>query len=127
MSERESLCDHGYPMGECPDEGCLHRKEVRNALLGLAGAMTAAGDQAGAMTDAELGALLTSGRWSTIEVHEAGRRLMRRAAELETLADTFARVLGWLRDPTPMETESEMAEVADAALFRAEMVLHRDE
>lgn len=74
----EALCDHGFTRGTCPDEGCLHRREVKNAILGLAGSVTAASDQAQAMTDAELGALLTSGRWSTIEVHEAGRRLMRR-------------------------------------------------
>lgn len=78
MTPRASVCDHGYPAGECPEEGCLYRREVKNALLGLAGSMTAADDQAKAMTDAELGALLTSGRWSTIEVHEAGRRLMQR-------------------------------------------------
>lgn len=75
---RSSMCDHGYPMGECPDEGCLHRKEVRNALLGLAGSVTAADDQARAMTDAELGEFLLSGRWTTIEIHEAGRRLKAR-------------------------------------------------
>lgn len=51
------------------------KSELRNAILGLAGATTAAGDQAQAMTDAELAALLLSGRWTTIEVHEAGRRL----------------------------------------------------
>ena len=54
---------------------CEHRREVKNAILGLAGSMTAASDQAEAMTDAELGALLLSGRWTTIEIHEAGRRL----------------------------------------------------
>lgn len=69
------VCDHGFPPGACPEDLCLHRREVKNALLGLVGAMTAAGDQAQAMTDAELGALLLSGGWSTIEVHEAGRRL----------------------------------------------------
>jgi hypothetical protein len=31
------------------------------------------------MTDAELAELLLSGRWTTIEVHEAGRRLAARA------------------------------------------------
>jgi hypothetical protein len=72
-------CEHGAAPGECVEEGCLYRREVKNAVLGLAGAMTAADDQAQAMTDAELGERLTTGRWSTIEVHEAGRRLMRRA------------------------------------------------
>ncbi len=71
-------CEHGYAVGECPDDLCLHRREVKNALLGLAGAVTAAADQADAMTDAELGELLTSGRYSTIEIHEAGRRLKAR-------------------------------------------------
>lgn len=53
-------------------------KEMRQAVLGLAGAMAAADDQAKAMTDAELGELLLSGRWTTIEVHEAGYRLKNR-------------------------------------------------
>lgn len=54
--------------------------ELRRALLGLMGATVAADDQAHAMTDHELGELLLSGRWSTIEVHEAGRRLLQAAA-----------------------------------------------
>jgi hypothetical protein len=76
LTDLTDLCDHGYPPGQCPDDGCLYRREVKNALLGLAGSMTAAEDQARAMTDAELGERLTTGRWSTIEVYEAGRRLM---------------------------------------------------
>lgn len=71
-----ATCDHGYEPGKCPDDLCLNRREVKNALLGLVGAMTAADDQARAMTDAELGTLLTTGRWTTIEVYEAGRRLL---------------------------------------------------
>jgi hypothetical protein len=63
-------------------ECVLVTSEIRDAVRGLAGAVTAAGDQAQAMTDLELGHLLLSGRWSTIEVHEAGRRLSRRPAEL---------------------------------------------
>lgn len=55
-------------------------REARHAILGLAGAMTAASDQAEAMTDSELAERLLTGRWSTIEVHEAGRRLAKRAA-----------------------------------------------
>jgi hypothetical protein len=54
------------------------REEFRKALLYLTGAMVAAGDQADAMTDEELGELLLSGRWTTIEIHEAGRRLKER-------------------------------------------------
>jgi hypothetical protein len=54
-------------------------RQARRAILGLAGATTAASDQAQAMTDEELGRLLLSGRWSTIEIHEAGRRLLARA------------------------------------------------
>jgi len=50
--------------------------EIHAAILNLAGAMTAASDQANAMNDRELGELLLSGRWTTIEVHEAGRRLV---------------------------------------------------
>jgi hypothetical protein len=83
------LCEHGFTAGNCTEEGCLYRREVKNAILGLAGSMTAASDQAQAMTDAELGTLLTTGRYSTIEVHEAGRRLIQsdalRVAALEVL------------------------------------------
>lgn len=50
-------------------------KEIRNAILRLVGVTTAATDQAQAMTDAELAERLLTGRWTTIEVHEAGRRL----------------------------------------------------
>jgi hypothetical protein len=71
-------CEHGFLPGNCPEDGCLYRREVKNALLGLAGSVAAASDQAEAMTDAELGERLTTGRWSTIEVHEAGWRLMQR-------------------------------------------------
>jgi hypothetical protein len=53
-------------------------QQMRHAILGLAGATTAAADQAQAMTDAELGRLLLSGRWTTVEIHEAGRRLAAR-------------------------------------------------
>lgn len=60
--------------------GPLPEHEMRQAILGLAGATTAAADQAQAMTDAELAERLLTGRWSTIEVHEAGRRLRERAA-----------------------------------------------
>jgi ribonuclease HI len=56
------------------------REEIRSAILGLAGATAAADDQAQAMSDAELAQRLLTGRWSTIEVHEAGLRLMRHAA-----------------------------------------------
>jgi hypothetical protein len=52
--------------------------EARRILLGLAGSVVAAGDQAQAMTDRELGQLLISGGWTTIEIHEAGRRLLAR-------------------------------------------------
>ena len=71
-------CAHGYGPGECPENACLYRREVKNALLVLAGSVTAASDQAEAMTDAELGECLlgiNGKRWTTIEIHEAGRRL----------------------------------------------------
>lgn len=55
--------------------------EARRAILGLTGSATAAADQAHAMTDAELADRLLTGRWTTIEVHEAGRRLRKRAEE----------------------------------------------
>jgi hypothetical protein len=54
--------------------------ELRRAILGLVGAVTAADDQARAMTDAELADRLLTGRWTTIEVHEAGLRLRERSA-----------------------------------------------
>lgn len=76
-SHSATHCDHGAQPGECVEDGCLHRREVKNALLCLAGSMTAADDQAHAMTDGELGEMLLTGRWTTIEVHEAGRRLRR--------------------------------------------------
>jgi hypothetical protein len=56
--------------------------EARKAILGLAGSMTAADDQAQAMTPDELADRLLTGRWSTIEVHEAGLRLRSLAAAL---------------------------------------------
>ena len=73
-----SRCEHDALPGECAEEGCLYRREVKNALLGLAGSVTAASDQAQAMTDRELGECLlglNGKRWTTIEIHEAGRRL----------------------------------------------------
>lgn len=84
---RRTFCEHGAAPGECVEEGCLFRKEVKDALLMLAGATTAAVDQADAMTLAELGERLQSGRWSTVEVHEAARRLIQ-----------VDSALGWLRD-----------------------------
>jgi hypothetical protein len=66
-----------YPRGvhaSCP----VHPDGARNLILGLAGVTTAAADQAQAMTDAELAERLLTGRWTTIEVHEAGRRLASR-------------------------------------------------
>lgn len=63
--------------------GPLPEDEMRRAILGLAGATTAASDQAQSMTDAELAERLLTGRWTTIEVHEAGRRLASRATERE--------------------------------------------
>lgn len=45
--------------------------------------------------------------------------------ELTALADAFYRVVEYLRAPTPPITESEAAEIADAALFRAEQVIDR--
>jgi len=58
--------------------------EIRKAILGLVGATVAAADQAEAMTDAELADRLLTGRWSTIEVHEAGRRLLAKTSDQET-------------------------------------------
>lgn len=65
----------------------MFRKEVKDALLALAGVTVAAADQADAMTYKELGEKLQSGRWSTIEVHEAAARLI----QLDS-------ALAWLRD-----------------------------
>jgi hypothetical protein len=58
----------------------MNKKEIRRAILYLAGSSTAAVDQAVAMTDAELGEVLLSGHWTTVEVHEAGRRLASRSS-----------------------------------------------
>ncbi len=55
--------------------------EVRSAVLGLAGSVTAASDQAQAMTDEQLGRLLLAGGYTTIEVYEAGLRLVSRNQE----------------------------------------------
>jgi hypothetical protein len=55
--------------------------EFREAVLDLKALMNAAGDQARAMTDAELGQLLLTGPWTTIEIHEAGHRLVSRGSE----------------------------------------------
>lgn len=55
----------------CPE----HPNAVEHMLKGLQGVVTAAADQAQAMTNAELGDLLLTGKWTTLEVHEAGRRL----------------------------------------------------
>jgi hypothetical protein len=80
--------------------GPLDPKEVRHAVLGLAGAMAAAGDQAQAMTDEELGRLLLSGGYTTIEVHEAGRRLADRHTEFGTSAEEKENV------PNPTDRHS---------------------
>ena len=53
--------------------------ELRRAVLKLMGATIAAGAQS--MTNEELGECLLTGRWTTIEVHEAGRRLKQAAIE----------------------------------------------
>lgn len=58
-------------------------REMRRAILGLAGSVAAADDQARAMTDSELGECLLNGRWSTIEIHEAGLRLIARSMKDE--------------------------------------------
>jgi hypothetical protein len=65
------------------EDGGVSQDEIRRAILLLAGSVTAASDQADAMTDAQLAARLLSGRWTTIEVHEAARRLMARASAQE--------------------------------------------
>ena len=79
MTHPECICPD-YPTSvhlSCP----VHPDGARNMILGLAGRTAAAGDQAQAMTDAELGELLLNGRWTTIEIHEAGRRLLSRGPE----------------------------------------------
>lgn len=76
----------------CPVHG--GEKAIRNVTLGLMGSVAAAGDQAHAMTDAQLAECLLTGKWTTGEVHEAGRRLSRRAervVELENALEPLAR------------------------------------
>lgn len=58
--------------------------EMRDAVRWLAGRTVAKADQVQAMSDRELGSLLLAGGWTTIEVHEAGRRLIRSASDKET-------------------------------------------
>lgn len=70
--------------GRTHERAAAGERDTTRAILGLAGAMSAAADQARAMTDAELGELLLTGRWTTIEIHEAGRRLTRAAQSQET-------------------------------------------
>lgn len=55
--------------------------EMKDAINWLAGRTVAAADQVHAMTDAELSEALLTGKWTTLEVHEAGRRLAARAVE----------------------------------------------
>ena len=53
-------------------------RELGEAAKDLVAMSTAADDQARAMTDRELGECLlglNDKRWTTIEIHEAGRRL----------------------------------------------------
>jgi uncharacterized protein (UPF0297 family) len=55
----------------------INESEFNEAMRDISAVSNAVGDQARAMTNQELGRLLLSGKWSTIEVHEAGRRLIR--------------------------------------------------
>jgi hypothetical protein len=55
--------------------GPLPEEETRNAIRWLVGRTVAAADQVQAMSDAELAEALLTGKWTTLEVHEAGRRL----------------------------------------------------
>lgn len=76
MSANDCICpDEDTRLASCPRHG------IRPAVLGLTGAVVAADDQAQAMTDAELSERLLSGRWTTVEVHEAGRRLASRGGQ----------------------------------------------
>jgi hypothetical protein len=34
-AEHPAACEHGHAPGECPEDGCLYRREVKNQLLGL--------------------------------------------------------------------------------------------
>jgi hypothetical protein len=54
-----------------------------DAIQRLAGRTVAASSlgQVQAMTDEELAEALLTGRWTTLEVHEAGRRLRKRLAQ----------------------------------------------
>jgi hypothetical protein len=81
IAAHDLLIAHG-----CQDPGGeedMNEKEIRRAILYLAGSTTAAVDQSVAMTDTELGEVLLSGHWTTVEVHEAGRRLVSRASDAE--------------------------------------------
>lgn len=54
--------------------------EMREAVKDLKAFMVAADDQASALTDRELGEQILSGRWTTIEIQEAARRLSARSS-----------------------------------------------
>lgn len=55
----------------------IDEEAFREAIRDISAMTNAASEQARAMTNQELGRLLLSGKWSTLEVHEAGRRLLR--------------------------------------------------
>jgi hypothetical protein len=63
--------------------GPIPEDEMKDAIRWLVGRTVAADDQVRAMSDAELAQALLTGKWSTLEVHEAGRRLQRAARSQE--------------------------------------------
>lgn len=63
--------------------GPIPEDELKDAIRWLAGRTVAAADQVHAMSDAELAEALLTGKWTTLEVHEAGRRLRRSAQSQE--------------------------------------------
>ncbi len=80
MSERKEKRER--LLATAVESGLLEQEEAErfaDSLESLVVNMQVASDQAQAMSDAELGELLLKGRWTTIEIHEAGRRLKARA------------------------------------------------
>ncbi len=78
-----AACTHDPEQYVTSDEGTSYCPlcEIGAAAKDLMAMSTAAADQALAMTDRELGECLlglNEKRWTTIEIHEAGRRLIGR-------------------------------------------------
>ncbi len=90
-------------------------EELRQAILGLAGAMAAADDQARAMTDAELGEMLpthtsvkeSNGRWYANYQYEQDGRRYHEDTRNDTEADARAALLIYLLENNLLTSPNE--------------------